>query len=229
MHSGKGRVSEIRLWDGKEAVWIACPKRLVPAPGRYTLAWSPEDEDAPLATALFAAQVSAQGFLAAPPAPRAWAPGTRLLLRGPLGSGFHLPPTMHRLALAALGDGAARLLPLAREALARQAAVTLFTDGFLPTLPAIVEVGPLSGLSEALAWADFLAVDIPLGKMPGLSQTLGAGVHSLPCPAQALVVTDMPCAGAAQCGACGVKISSKWKLACKDGPVFDLGELLRET
>jgi hypothetical protein len=93
----------------------------------------------------------------------------------------------------------------------------------------MVEVGPLSGLAEALAWADFLALDIPLVKLPDLGQILGVNLRQPPCPAQALVAVDMPCGGAAECGACGVKVSGKWKLACKDGPVFDLGKLLRGT
>jgi len=227
MHRDEGRVSEIRLWDGQEAAWITCPAKLIPAPGKYTLAWSPEDGEAPLATALFASQVSEQGFLAALPALHAWGPGTRLSLRGPLGRGFHLPPVTRRIALVALAGACTRLLPLVQEGLARHAAVALFTDVLPSNLPTSVEVAPLSGLAEALTWADFLAIDVPMEDLPGLVQVLGTGGRPLPCPAQALVVTPMPCAGAAECGACAMKASGKWKLACKDGPVFDLDELLR--
>lgn len=229
MHDYEGRVSEIQLWNGQEAAWIACPQKVIPGSGRYVLAWSPGDEGAPLATPLFAAQVSPQGFLAAPPTPRAWEPGARLLLRGPLGRGFRLPSTARRLALAVLGEGSARLLPLMQEALEGEAAVALFTDGPLPRLPTAVEIGPLSGLAEALAWADFLALDVPLEALPNLDQLLGLEPDALqlPCTAQALVVTVMPCGGLAECGACGIKGSRGWKLACKDGPVFDLATLMR--
>jgi hypothetical protein len=44
--------------------------------------------------------------------------------------------------------------------------------------------------------------------------------------AQALVITPMPCGGIAECGVCAVTARRGWKLACKDGPVFDLTELI---
>jgi len=43
--------------------------------------------------------------------------------------------------------------------------------------------------------------------------------------AQVLVRTPVPCGGIAECGVCAVTLKSEWKLACKDGPVFDWGEL----
>jgi NAD(P)H-flavin reductase len=222
-------VSEIRLLAGQPAAWIACPPSAVPAPGRYVSAWSPEDADAPLGTPLFAAETSPVGFLAVSPLPRPWEPGACLQLRGPLGRGFALPSATRRLALAALGETAVRLIPLLRTALAGGASLALFTDLPLPSLPADVEISPLSTLPEALSWADFLALDVPLQALSRLEGVLGipAGGHPLPCPAQALVLADMPCAGSGECGACAVLVGRKWKLACTDGPVFDLRELLR--
>jgi hypothetical protein len=209
-------------------VWISCPAPAIPAAGRYVLAWSSEEMDAPLGTTLFQAQASPGGFLAAPPTPNAWQPGTRLTLRGPSGQGFMLPDLTRRLALAALGELAERLQPLAIGALEKGMAVALFTDRPPSDLPVAVEINPLKDLPEALAWADFLACDLPAGLVEKLPKILGlpAGRRHLPCPAQALVLADMPCAGIARCGACGVPTLRGWKLACEDGPVFDLAELL---
>lgn len=231
MRSYEGLVKEIMLWDNHKATWIDCPSKVIPTPGRYVLAWSPEEVDAPLATPLFVSETSAEGFLAAPPCPPAWEPGTRLLLRGPFGRGFDLPPTIQRLALAALGDSAARLLPLMWETLEREASVALFMDGALPRLPAAVEVRPLSALPEALPWADFLALDVPMESLPAVRHVLGVetGTGFLPLVCQALVVTDMPCGGIAECGACFVKTKKGWEVVCKDGPVFKLEALLSMT
>ena len=44
--------------------------------------------------------------------------------------------------------------------------------------------------------------------------------------AQVLVLVPMPCGGMGECGVCAVKIQRGWKLACKDGPVFDLEDLI---
>jgi hypothetical protein len=39
----------------------------------------------------------------------------------------------------------------------------------------------------------------------------------------------MPCAGLAACGVCAVQTRRGWKLACVDGPVFDLKEIMSKT
>ncbi len=224
-----GFVREVQ-WQGGlgRAAWIECARPAIPAPGRYVMAWSPEEPDAPLATPLFAARIEPQGFLAAPPVPTTWEPGTALQLRGPLGRGFNPPGNLRRLALAGLGEGIARLGPLLQAALEKGAAVALFADQTPPGLPSAVEVNPLETLNEALAWADYLALDLPAPALPGLSRLLGVerGVRALPCPAQALVHTAMPCGALADCGACAVETRLGWKLACHDGPVFDLIDLL---
>lgn len=225
MRTHRGRVMEVRLEPGGEAgARIACPPRAIPAPGQYLLAWDGEILGAPL----FSAGAQEEGFLAAPPLPAGWAPGTELALLGPLGRGFRLPAGLRRLALAAAGDTAARLLPLALEALQREAAVTLFGDAPLPPLPASLEAYPLNALREAHGWMDFLAVDLPGEKLPDLRAILELpGEARLPCPGQALVVVPMPCAGVGQCGVCAVPARRSWKLACQEGPVFDLDDLLK--
>jgi dihydroorotate dehydrogenase electron transfer subunit len=189
-----------------------------------------------LATLLFASAIASEpgledaplGFLAAPSLPPLWQPGTALQLRGPLGRGFSPPGNLRRLAAAALGESAERLLALLYPALAREIAAALFSDAPPPGLPSALEVRPLSELPEALAWADFLALDLPLEALPRLRQSLGLepSANSLPCTAQVLVTAAMPCGGLADCGACALETRRGWKLACKDGPVFDVSELL---
>jgi hypothetical protein len=230
------RVLEIQTEPGgRVSAWIGCPPAAVPAAGQYVLAYAPNDPLAALGTPLFRGpaaglgDTAAGGFLAAPPLPAAWVPGTSLVLRGPLGRGFSL--NSQRLALAALGDTVTRLLPLAEETIQRGDAVTLFTDAPLPVLPVSIEVYPLGSLPEALSWADALAVDLPLEALAGLRNCLGLHKNELlPFPAQALVFTPMPCGGLAECGACAVSVRrsmghSRYLLACKDGPVFKLDDL----
>jgi dihydroorotate dehydrogenase electron transfer subunit len=223
----EARIIEIALdASGRLAARIACPAAAVPAPGRFSLAVVIGDTDAVLPVTLFASQSSTHGFWAAPPLPSSWIPGLNLRLRGPLGKGFSLPASTRRLALAAGGDSNARLASLAQQAAAQGADIAWFTDLPLPTLPASQEVNPLSLLPDAPAWADFLALDLPLVSLPGLRAALGLPPERrLPCPAQALLRTPMPCGGVADCGACAVPARRGWKLACQDGPVFDLDEL----
>jgi dihydroorotate dehydrogenase electron transfer subunit len=159
-------------------------------------------------------------------------PGQGLTLRGPIGRGFKLPTGTRRVALVALGGTPARLLPVARQALEKNAGVTLYAD-FMPQaaalrdLPLAAEVYPLAYAAEAAAWADYLAIDAPIERLASLPAMFGLEKgRPLACAGQVLVYTPMPCGGLAECGMCAVRTRKKWSLACKDGPVFDLADLV---
>jgi hypothetical protein len=130
----------------------------------------------------------------------------------------------------------ARLLPVVRGTLSQGAAVVLFTDLPLPSLPSDLEVQPLGALPEELYWPDFLALDLAAEQLPDIRAILKLNPFVvIPYPVQALILSPMPCGGAADCGVCAVPgrglaprasgPRSAWKLPCKDGPVFDLKEL----
>jgi hypothetical protein len=36
----------------------------------------------------------------------------------------------------------------------------------------------------------------------------------------------MPCSALAECGVCSLRQRRGWKMICREGPVFELGELL---
>jgi Iron-sulfur cluster binding domain of dihydroorotate dehydrogenase B len=222
-----GAITRIELDTyGRPAAWIKCSARVIPAAGQYVLARASGDEPAPLALALFPSTLAPDRFQTAGLPPH-WGPGTSLKLRGPLGRGFELPAALSRLALASLGEGGARLRPLMNRALSQGLEVALFDDQRSHGLPPAVEAYPLSGLAEALSWADFLALDVPYTALAQLNRIFGPR-HALHYPlpaAQALIAGPMPCGSCADCGVCALQTRRSWKLACKDGPVFDLEEL----
>lgn len=222
-----GRVNEIRIGSGRNMeACIICTESAIPSAGQYLLAFDRDDPDVVLGTPLFTVENTSQGFWAAPLFPAFWEPGTKLALFGPLGHGFDLPHNIQRLGLVALGETVSRLLPLVHMIARTRAGMTLFTDLTLPTLTAALEVAPLASLTDTLDWPDFMALDVPLEILPQLHTTLGISDREvLPCPAQVLVTTPIPCAGMAQCGACAVPARRGWKLVCKDGPVFDLNSI----
>ncbi|MFZ2095098.1 MAG: hypothetical protein WAV05_00540 [Anaerolineales bacterium] len=222
-----GRVSEIRLEVGGQLeVCINCPTEAVPATGQYLLASDTADPMAILGTPLFISEKTQRGFWANPTYPISWGPGTELDLMGPLGYGFNLPRNLQRLGLIAMGETVSRLKPLIHSVAQVHTSITLFTDLSLPRLPAALEVSPLALLKEALDWPDFMALDVPSTQISELRSVFGiTDSASLPCPAQVLITTPMPCAGLAKCGACAVHARRGWKFACEDGPVFDLSIL----
>ena len=224
MHNYSGQVTKIQMDPGgRIGAWITCPAEAAPDPGRYLLA---ADREAVLAIPLFAGQSTSGGFLATPPVPARWVPGSMLRLRGPFGHGFNLPETVNRLALVAVGDTISRLVHVAIQSLRADVEIALFTDAPLGPLPTAIEVNPLHILPDSLSWPDFLALDLPLASLPDLRQIIGLATEQrLPCPAQALILSPMPCANLADCSICAVRGRRSWKLSCKDGPVFNLNEL----
>lgn len=234
---------EVRLESGGTGGRMECPPGLRPSAGQYLLAHAIGQDEA-LPTALFAARtlsLNVSGDVAtgelelAPPLPPGWTAGTRLAVRGPLGRGFNLPLSARNVALAGLGVPPYHLLPLADLALAQGAAVALYAQNARSVpdgLPPEVEVLPLESLSEAVGWADYMAFDLTPGALSGLKKRLGLMPYTpLPVTAQVLVRVPMPCGGIAECGLCAVQTNSRsgarrtWKLACKEGPVFDFNEL----
>jgi len=90
MQQGTGELVELFLENGLRGGRMLCPQNLIPAPGQYLLVYDPASND-PLPTPVFNVGSIPGGFLAAPPIPPMWQPGTTLSLRGPLGRGFSLP------------------------------------------------------------------------------------------------------------------------------------------
>ena len=76
-------------------------------------------------------------------------------------------------------------------------------------------------------WADYIAVDTVRESLPELRKMLGAGSPlKVRNEAQVLIRVSMPCGALAECGVCAIETRRGQLLACKDGPVFDLKDLL---
>lgn len=222
-----GTILERYLDERRAAGRIACPPTLIPAPGQYLLAHDPASNN-PLAVPVFPAGLAPDGFLVAPSLPHAWIPGLTLSLRGPLGHGFHLPASSRRVALAALEGSPASLLSLLAPAFAQDASVVLVSDSPPDNLPDEIEIQPLASLTDVCGWADYLAVSVARERWPEWRGRLAkVGQAGGPREAEGLILAPMPCGGLAECGVCALSVASESKWICKDGPVFNLYDLLR--
>ena len=224
MKIAKGKLEEIFL-DGSAR--ISCPPELTPTPGQYLLAHA-DGSDAPLAVPLFSSLIfPSSGFRSAPLLPSSWHPGESLTLRGPIGHGFILPSAARKMVLVAFDESPARLLGLISLALKQNAEVVLVSNSQIADLPEVVEVQPLKGLADALQWADYAAMDVSRENLNQLREKLaGAEQVTAKIEAQVLIRTSMPCGALADCGVCALTIHHDWKMICKDGPVFELKDLL---
>jgi len=238
----EGIIKELVLLDGKPSVRIRCDPALIPAPGQYVLAYaigsdvSPVLRSSVLADAVFSAKIFTDGFLAALPVPISWMIGTPLHLRGPLGHGFLVPKDARRVALVAFevqktraGDSPPRLSALIDIVLKQEASIVLVCRTPPDDLPPQIEVQPLKALMDICDWADYIAMDTERESLPELKKMFGEGnLLKGRKDAQILIHTPMPCGAIAECGVCAVVSHHRQLLVCKDGPVFDLKDLLDE-
>ncbi|HCR70802.1 MAG TPA: hypothetical protein DIW23_05115 [Anaerolineae bacterium] len=222
MKTGQGKVAEILL-DG--SLRIECSSDLIPSPGQYLHAHKPAS-DAPLPVSLFSMDSTPNGFRSAPIVVN-WQPGDLINLRGPIGNGFHIPNSAKKIALIALDESIARLYGLISLSLKQNREVVLVCNSASQDLPEAVEVQPLQSMSEILKWADYAAFDVRRENLSQLKEMLKEQ-NQLPLKneAQILIHTSMPCGGIAECGVCALTLSHEWKMICKEGPVFNLKDVL---
>jgi len=169
--------------------------------------------------------------------------GDKIDLFGPLGSGFSVLPTSRNLLLAAGGIGIAPLAFLAQEAVKQGHSVKLLLG--TPTasqlyprhlLPPEVELitatedgtaGEKGMLTDTLpdftGWADQV---FACGPMPMYKAMAAQSKELLKTkPVQISLEVRMGC-GLGVCYGCTVKTKNGLKQVCKDGPVFDLEDIL---
>lgn len=159
--------------------------------------------------------------------PKGWLPGSEIHLRGPRGNGFHLPPLAKKVALTTFDTlGVNRLLPLAGQAIANGASVTLLTNRSPENLASEIELLAMEEMNQIVDWADYLAAVFPADGMDHLIQQINPGSTRKIPAVEIMLDTPMICDENSACGVCGVQTARGWKLACKDGPVFRLDELV---
>jgi dihydroorotate dehydrogenase electron transfer subunit len=199
-----------------------------------------------LRTLLFPARLGIEEFdVLVPPdhAAAALRLGSRVNLVGPLGHGFKIDPATHRLLLVADAVHLPALLPLAQHKPDFSVALLLTAPtaaALYPVrlLPADLEVHIVTGDGSAgrggsaldlfpdlARWADCVCVAADPALYPALAEAVRQ-VRVSPGArfALALVVPPLAC-GVGACQGCAVPTAEGFRLACTDGPVFDLLEL----
>lgn len=182
-------------------------------------------------------------------------PGTQLNLIGPLGHGYEVPDGARHMLLVADLPHLPVLLPLTHQKPGPSekpgASITLLLSATtardlypIHLLPPSLEVQIATGdgsvghagsvldlLPDMVRWADCICIAADPKVYPAMADVVREGRLMPSCAAgrrrfaQALVVPPMPC-GVGACRGCTVSTHRAPKLACTDGPVFDLLRLL---
>lgn len=165
--------------------------------------------------------------------------GDPLDILGPLGNGFTLHPHSRNLLLVAGGIGVAPLVFLARKALTQGLSVKMIlgvsTASCLFPLPTEVEPTIVTEdgsagrkgratdlLPEFVSWADEI---VACGPIPMYRSMAGMRVENK--PVHILLEQVMGC-GVGACRGCSIPTKHGMRTVCREGPVFELGEILWE-
>jgi dihydroorotate dehydrogenase electron transfer subunit len=165
--------------------------------------------------------------------------GDKLDLLGPLGNGFTIYPASQNLLLVAGGNGIAPLYFLAQDALNNKRSVTLLygtADKKRCTIPPEIKlvsatedgtIGQRGMITEILpdyiSQADQVFACGPLQ----MYQTMAQMPQLKNRHVQVSLEVRMGC-GLGVCYGCTIKTKSGLKQVCKDGPAFDLNDILWE-
>lgn len=170
--------------------------------------------------------------------------GDTVELVGPLGNNYEIQRGSHKLLLLAGGVGIAPLYFLAQEAAMRQCsvilihgasrAINLYPELYPKKIPPEIELvmvtedgsaGKRGKITEFIPkyidWADQIFACGPLPMYKAMAQMPELRNK----PVQISLEVGMGC-GRGVCYGCTVKTKSGLKQVCKDGPVFDLEDIL---
>jgi dihydroorotate dehydrogenase electron transfer subunit len=175
--------------------------------------------------------------------------GDSLNIFGPLGNGFHIGPDARNLLLVAGGMGIAPLVYLADTAAGEGKKVTiiagarsaehllpistsqrLFDGGMHPASLNVVNATDdgsegFKGLATDLIPAYLEGMDEIFACGPvEMYRTMAASYNSYKIPVQVSLEIMMGC-GMGVCYGCTIRTKQGLKQVCKDGPVFELGEV----
>jgi dihydroorotate dehydrogenase electron transfer subunit len=175
-----------------------------------------------------------------------WLSGRRrgsLDLLGPLGNGFRLGPAKGKLVLVAGGMGIAPLAFLAQRALEQEHELTLIV-GARTASSLHIDFPQAKRLELVIVTEDGsrgkkgLATDYLTGFLPGAGHVFACGPTEMYSamtaskglrgkPVQVSLEARMGC-GFGACFGCTIKTADGLKQVCRDGPVFELKEIVWE-
>ena len=243
-------ISNTEVIPGVHLIWLECPQIAIEAqPGQFVMVGCGQEtllrrplsihrlaDNAKLAF-LFTIVGKGTHWLSQRQA------GNNIDLLGPLGNGFSIHPASHNLLLVAGGIGIAPLCFLAQKALSQGCSVRLLLGASTASqlypkhlLPAKAELimatedgtagkkGMITDLlPDFVGWADQLFACGPTSMYRAMADQNQQLLKAK--PPQISLEVRMGC-GRGVCYGCTVKTKSGLKQVCKDGPVFDLDDIL---
>jgi len=245
-------ISNDEIMPGVYLIWLKAPQITSSAqPGQFVMVRCGEEHDLPLRRPLSIHQIDGNKLAILfnlVGKGTQWLSqrqtGDTLDLLGALGNGFSINPTSHTLLLLAGGIGIAPLCFLSQQALEQGHSVTMLhgastaTHLYLKDIPTGIKlitatedgsVGTpglvTSLLPDFINEADQVFACGPLGMYKDMSIRRGKLLKDK--PTQVSLEVRMGC-GLGVCYGCTIKTKNGLKQVCRDGPVFNMDDILWE-
>ncbi len=166
--------------------------------------------------------------------------GDTIEIFGPLGNSFTIQPGSRNLLLVAGGMGIAPLFFLAQEANSRMCQVTLlYGTAVRNRYPIPPEIKTIAATEDGTVGYKGLVTDLIPNYIDGADQVFACGPMTMyrdmverseqlgieNKPVQVSLETRMAC-GVGACFGCTLRTKQGLKQACKDGPVFELSDII---
>ena len=172
--------------------------------------------------------------------------GDRIDILGPLGNGFNIEQKARNFLLVAGGIGIAPLVFLAQKASSRHpmtlvhganTAAHLCREQFLPKgvrLIPVTEDGSLGKkgvvtdvLPDFLDWADQIYACGPVDMYRAMAEQIVTPKEAKPLECQVSLEVRMGC-GIGACYGCTINTKKGLRQVCRDGPIFELDDIIWE-
>ena len=215
------KVSRISSLEG-QATYLSSP---VPIPfneGQFFLFSGPQSDTSYPKITIFPVKVDLRNLLVVDKLVQNLYPGDLCELLGPFGKGFEIPRGRNKILL--ISDSTTPTLVLALS----NSYSTPPNEAYLyhPDLPNQAEQFTRHKsisqelIPEKLQWADICLIETDNSAPEQLIELVAGHDKNRALKVQILIRKSMPCHSFGNCGLCGIVLSGKKYLLCKDGPVI---------
>ncbi len=153
-----------------------------------------------------------------------WQIGKNILVRGPIGNGFHPIGRYGKILFIVPGEVIGSLQPLIDIAIQSQKSLAISNKNNNWRIHPEAEIILIEDIDFAISWADFIYLECARNELKNFQDLINKIKHHHT-PSEIFIYSPVLCGGNADCMVCSVLTKSGFRRICKDGPVLPIEEL----
>ncbi len=153
-----------------------------------------------------------------------WQIGKNILVRGPIGNGFHPIGRYGKILFIVPGGLIGSLQPLIDIAIQTQKSVAISSKNNNWQIHPEVEIISIEDIDFAISWADFIYLECARNELENFPDIINKIKHHRT-TSEIFIYSPVLCGGNGDCMVCTVHTKSGFRRICKDGPILPIEEL----